>query len=45
MTNGDYLINNERIELGVTQEGEIIDDVQLPSWAEVYIKKKKYQSE
>ena len=33
----DFLINNEKLELGVTQEGEIIDDVELPPWAEVLL--------
>mgnify|MGYP000901973729 FL=1 len=29
----DFLINSERLQLGVTQDGEIIDDVVLPPWA------------
>lgn len=29
----DFLINCDKLELGVTQEGEIIDDAVLPSWA------------
>ncbi len=33
----DFLINSERLELGVTAEGEIIDDANLPNWAEVKI--------
>ena len=32
----DFLINSERLELGVTPEGEVIDDVLLPDWAEVF---------
>lgn len=32
-SDGDFLINNERLELGITNEGEIIDDVLLPPWA------------
>ena len=36
----DFLINSERLELGVTSEGEVIDDAFLPSWAKVIVKKK-----
>ena len=35
MNDSDFLINNGKLELGITQEGEIIDDSTLPSWAEV----------
>ena len=31
----DFLINAERLQLGVTSEGDIIDDVVLPPWAQV----------
>ncbi len=34
-TNGDFLINNDKLELGLTSEGETIDDVILPGWAKV----------
>ncbi|KRX09994.1 BEACH domain [Pseudocohnilembus persalinus] len=33
---GDFLINSEQLELGITQDGEIIDDVVIPSWANNY---------
>lgn len=32
---GDFFVNNEKLELGVTNEGENIDDVKLPNWAKV----------
>lgn len=32
-SDGDFLVNNDRLELGMTSEGEIIDDVVLPLWA------------
>jgi len=31
---GDFLLNTEEVDLGVTQNNEIIDDVILPPWAE-----------
>jgi hypothetical protein len=34
-SDGDFLVNNEKLELGVTVEGENIDDVLLPPWAKV----------
>lgn len=36
-SDGDFLVNNEKLELGVTVEGENIDDVQIPPWAKVLI--------
>ena len=33
---GDFLINCDKLELGVTQEGDIIDDALLPAWANVH---------
>lgn len=30
MKDGDFLVNNEKLELGVTNDGENIDDVILP---------------
>lgn len=30
---GDFLVNNEKLELGISPEGEYIDDVVLPPWA------------
>lgn len=32
-TDFDFLVNNEKLELGMTPEGEINDDVVLPKWA------------
>lgn len=33
----DFLVNSERLQLGVTQDGELIDDVVLPAWAMVLL--------
>lgn len=33
LLNNDFLMNNDHLELGMTSEGEIIDDVELPAWA------------
>ena len=35
-SNGDFLVNNDKLELGMTSEGENIDDVVLPPWAKVF---------
>ncbi len=32
-TEGQFLVNTEKMDLGVSQEGENIDDVVLPPWA------------
>ncbi|EGR28693.1 hypothetical protein IMG5_170250, partial [Ichthyophthirius multifiliis] len=43
-SDGDFLVNNEKLELGITPEGESIDDVILPNWAHSihdYIQKMK----
>ena len=32
-TECDFLINSEKLEMGSTPEGEIIDDVIIPKWA------------
>ena len=44
-SDGDFLINNDKLELGMTSEGELINDAVLPNWAKVninYAKKKFY---
>ncbi|KAL4465900.1 hypothetical protein ABPG74_004137 [Tetrahymena malaccensis] len=33
-SDGDFLVNNEKLELGISQEGDIIDDALIPNWAE-----------
>ncbi|CAD8111064.1 unnamed protein product [Paramecium primaurelia] len=30
----DFLINCDKLELGITQDGEVIDDAVIPAWAE-----------
>lgn len=32
---GDFLVNNQKLELGISPEGDYIDDVVLPAWASV----------
>jgi len=32
-SDGDFMVNNDKLELGMTSEGENIDDVVLPNWA------------
>lgn len=29
-------MNNEKLELGISPEGDVIDDVLLPNWADVH---------
>jgi Beige/BEACH domain len=36
-SDGDFLVNNEKLELGISPEGDFIDDVILPTWASVTI--------
>ena len=34
-TEGRFLVNTEKMDLGMSQDGENIDDVLLPPWARV----------
>lgn len=29
----DFLVNSQKLEMGSTPEGEVIDDVSIPKWA------------
>lgn len=33
-TDADFLVNSQKLEMGSTPEGDVIDDVLLPKWAE-----------
>lgn len=33
-TDSDFLVNSQKLEMGSTPEGDVIDDVILPKWAE-----------
>jgi hypothetical protein len=33
MENSDFLVNKQKLDLGVRSNGKVVDDIKLPMWA------------